>query len=950
MFFCAVSKQGMSQTQYIDNGSFENYSLCPSTAAQINRAYWTRPIGHTGSSDYFNGCNTGISLSVPNNFAGSSPASQGVGYLGARAATGNTTTASPREYISDTLTQALLAGQTYIVSFEYRLASKSRYATDDMGYYLSTTHPTGTGTGTLGVVPTSQNASGNFLSNSTSWTTYIDTIIAAGGELFITIGSFDTVSNAVLVNTLGTQGSAYYYYDEVSIVDYLIVHGDSFVCEDSIAEIYAVVDQSVYWVDSLNPNTVISTQDTIWVSPDSTTTYLAIGNVTGDTFSWTVEVVSIPTSFVGSDSVLCEGDTFIRSVNMPGYTYLWSDGGTDSVLITMDSGYHSLTIELHGCYATDSFHLEHLLAPQFTLGNDTTLCDYDSIELSTGLTSGTLTFEWNDGSLASSLSVNDSGIYWVDVSNVMCTARDSISVFLHPHVSVDLGSNEDLCYLTDSTITVNSQPGNTITWSTAQTGSSITVSNSGSYYVTATNNGCFAVDSVELTFHNDPVFSLGNDTSYCKEDSLVLTINLSPNSHDFLWNNGAYTQSIVIKNGTQGLFWAQADNGTCHMRDSIHISEYPRMNLELGGTQKHCKGDMVTIQTNTDSNLVYVWNDGSSLPYLNVTESGSYSLTVSDGQCQETDKVGILFFEYPEISIGNDTVLCAPEELHFTTISNAHSFRWYNGSISDQHVLYVEQDTTIWVKASNTVCASYDSVTIDLHTPPSLDIEGDTLLCQGKTVLFTVAGDSSWSYVWSDSTKGMTLETAIGGTYTLTVSDGICSSEAEVHASAYTPPNLEIMAPEYICAGEQAELSAAHPGMYYYQWSDLSHDTVTTIYEPGFYWVEAWDDCGISRDTVLVQDCECYLRLPTAFRPTPAGVNQTFGPKVDCEFDKYEFIVFDRWGEVIFHTKSVDEHWDGTYRGVEAQSGSYGWKIDYKAKYNGQPFRDVQTGAVILLR
>jgi len=935
----------ISQTNLISNGSFENYSNCPTGYSQIGLPYWTKPTGHLGTSDYYNSCATFAGASVPFNWSGNVPASQGVAYAGAYQGFNSSTT---REYISDTLTQALIAGHKYIVSFKYRLASTCRMASYDLGFKLTVAHPTGAGIGTIGP-PTSQNLSAA-PSNSTSWATYTDTITATGGEQYITIGSFDTTLVMTIVNTSATGNYSYMFYDEVSIFEHYNVTGDSFVCEDSTALVYSFLNETVYWVDSLNPSVVISTQDSIWVTPTATTTYLAIGDSTGDTFSWTVELVNMPTSFVGPDSVLCEGDTFVRAVNMPGYTYLWSDTGTDSVLITMDSGYHSLTVEIHGCYATDSFHLEYYDFPVYTLGNDTSICDYETLTLSTGLTATGLSYEWNNGSTSQTLAVSDSGTYWVDVTNATCTKRDSIEVALHPHVSVDLGSSEDLCYLTDTNITATSQSGNSFIWSNTQTGNPITVSASGSYYVTATNNGCTANDSVALMFHYDPVFSLGNDTSYCKEDSIILTVDLDPNTHSFVWNNGSQAQSQIVGNGVQALFWAQADNGICHMRDSIYISEYPRMNLELGETQKHCKGDIVTIQTNTDPNLAYVWNDSSSLSYLNVTETGSYSLTVSDGQCEETDRVSILFVDYPEVTIGRDTILCAPGEVHVKATSDAHSFRWYNGSLSDEHVLYVDQDTTIWVKASNTVCASYDSVTIDLRTPPSLEIEGDTLLCQGKTVLFTVTGDSSWSYVWSDSTKGMTLETAIGGTYTLTVSDGICSSEAEVHASAYTPPNLEIIAPEYICAGEQAELSAAHQGMYYYQWSDLSHDTVTTIYEPGFYWVEAWDDCGISRDTVLVQDCECYLRLPTAFRPTPAGVNQTFGPKVDCEFDKYEFIVFDRWGEVIFHTKSVDEHWDGTYRGVEAQSGSYGWKIDYKAKYNGQPFRDVQTGAVILLR
>ena len=43
-----------------------------------------------------------------------------------------------------------------------------------------------------------------------------------------------------------------------------------------------------------------------------------------------------------------------------------------------------------------------------------------------------------------------------------------------------------------------------------------------------------------------------------------------------------------------------------------------------------------------------------------------------------------------------------------------------------------------------------------------------------------------------------------------------------------------------------------------------------------------------------------------------------------------QMLIFNRWGEIICTLNSINEFWDGTYKGKKCQDGTYVWKLIYK--------------------
>ena len=71
-------------------------------------------------------------------------------------------------------------------------------------------------------------------------------------------------------------------------------------------------------------------------------------------------------------------------------------------------------------------------------------------------------------------------------------------------------------------------------------------------------------------------------------------------------------------------------------------------------------------------------------------------------------------------------------------------------------------------------------------------------------------------------------------------------------------------------------------------------------------------------DTVRLRVISCYLKVPEAFTPNGDGMNDYFTVFVSLE--EYEIKIFNRWGEMVYHsqdpTELSDLHrgWDGTYK------------------------------------
>ncbi|MBO7647744.1 MAG: gliding motility-associated C-terminal domain-containing protein, partial [Bacteroidales bacterium] len=96
---------------------------------------------------------------------------------------------------------------------------------------------------------------------------------------------------------------------------------------------------------------------------------------------------------------------------------------------------------------------------------------------------------------------------------------------------------------------------------------------------------------------------------------------------------------------------------------------------------------------------------------------------------------------------------------------------------------------------------------------------------------------------------------------------------------------------------------------------------------------------------VEYEPCDQELWLPNSFTPDGDGLNDLFLPvfAYPDEVESFEMTIYDRWGMVMFDTKSKEQGWNAA--GVP--DGVYVVFVRYKSR--GHETRDV-TGSVTVVR
>ena len=130
-------------------------------------------------------------------------------------------------------------------------------------------------------------------------------------------------------------------------------------------------------------------------------------------------------------------------------------------------------------------------------------------------------------------------------------------------------------------------------------------------------------------------------------------------------------------------------------------------------------------------------------------------------------------------------------------------------------------------------------------------------------------------------------------------------------------------------------------------------DPVHTYNELGKYtarlFAESAHGCADTFE-LMINIIPSIVYAPNAFRPdSNIPENQTFMPVgVGVDPVRFNLKIFNRWGEMVFETNSLNTPWDGTLKnGKEAPQGNYVWISKY---YDIQGIERNEKGQVLLIR
>lgn len=218
----------------VSNPSFESYNSCPNSGGQLSYAnFWYNPTDAFPA--YFNSCSNPSSVGVPQNGAGFQLSKSGNGYVAIIALQLGDSDIS---YIQGTLSDSLQKDSTYCISFFVSLTDDANSAISTMGIYISDTSFQISTTANLTFVPQIESPATQYLNDTANWMLVSGIYTAHGGERYITIGNFHSISEGNYIY-FGNGESAYagYYIDDVSVfqIKSTDAGADTAICnEDSV--------------------------------------------------------------------------------------------------------------------------------------------------------------------------------------------------------------------------------------------------------------------------------------------------------------------------------------------------------------------------------------------------------------------------------------------------------------------------------------------------------------------------------------------------------------------------------------------------------------------------------------------------------------------------------------------------------------------------------------------
>jgi len=520
-----------------------------------------------------------------------------------------------------------------------------------------------------------------------------------------------------------------------------------------------------------------------------------------------------------------------------------------------------------------------------------------------------------------------------------------ISIATLPNAIITVPDTNNICQ--GANITLNATGTAPFTWSDGTIGSSITVATDGMYFVSSSNNCFTASDTVYVFTVPQIIVSISEpDTNnVCFGSQITLHAN---GAASYTWSNGATTDSITVN--SSGLFSVTANSACPSNTDSSFVNIIPQVNTDIieSDTVSVCTGSSITLHSTGNSDNL--WSTGASnIDSITTSTAGYYFVTVNNSCFSDSAFIQVNIIPQLNVSIleADTNILCQGSSITLHA-AGAPSYLWNTGVIANS--IAINSSGTYTVTANSSCPSNFDTVFVDFVTPstPIITEGNSATLCNGSSITLHVTGGNN--YTWNDNSTFDSLTINATGVYYVANDDGICPTQYDsiLIESDFTPL-ATIIGDTIFCQDEPLTVFANGVGNF--AWSNGDTGTQTTITTGQQLILTASNNCNISAfDTlnVTTEDCkiETSLFAPNTITPNGDGKNDVF-KVIGINVETFTCQIYNRWGQLLFEWKDINEGWDGTYNNKDVPTGTYIYTV--QARFiNGVNER--LTGHVTLLK
>ena len=495
-----------------------------------------------------------------------------------------------------------------------------------------------------------------------------------------------------------------------------------------------------------------------------------------DSLQKEIQVMPSPSASFASAQI-CSGDTLniIPAYSSDSLQAVWLLNGAPlsrepelRLPMALAAGNYILGLKMlstNGCTGMEERMLTVNALPKIDLPTGISTCgDHYTLDAGTDVQE----YLWSTGDSTQRTVVSQSGSYTVrGISKEGCSSEASTYVDLNSSVQPDPGPDRKAC---GSAILHSGYPGALCEWSTGETGESIMVLHTGLYRVKVTDqNGCTGMDSVTISILPLPLFDLGLDRYVC--EAMPVWIGQEHEQWSYRWDSGQ--DEAVIAVTSDGMYRCSIISGDgCEASDSVGVwfkaVPYPDLpaRLNICGSAALSAGP---------AGYLYQWNDGDTSRVKTITQSGRYSVALSNAFCKQAAVVEVMIYPLPVFDLGDDLLVCEGVKVTLAPryIDPANIYLWNSGQIGPMTETLQGGVYTL-TAATPAGCRYADSLVIHRLPLPEISLEDEYLLCPGDSLLL-FAGNPENSYAWTSgsglmgTTPFLSIDTT--GVFSLTAWD-----------------------------------------------------------------------------------------------------------------------------------------------------------------------------------
>jgi gliding motility-associated-like protein len=343
-----------------------------------------------------------------------------------------------------------------------------------------------------------------------------------------------------------------------------------------------------------------------------------------------------------------------------------------------------------------------------------------------------------------------------------------------------------------------------------------------------------------------------------------------------------------------------------------------------------------------------------------------------------TSSITLYIVDAPPITVTapSDTFITCPGEVISLSAQASggvpignYRYMWMPGNLHTASINVSPSSTTTYTVSVTDSCgvvSASDQVTVTVlpYSQPQVSVS-PVSICLGEdaTLVSTVSGGlPPYSLSWSNSLGSndtVVVSPPVTTTYTVTVND-YCDNQASNTGTvtiSYTTASFSFIN-ETNAIVNFTDQSAADVVGWHWLFGDgdsllMQPDPVHVYNDTGTYTVQlvVMNSIGCT-DTAIAQVIvlpDMYFYYPNSFTPNDDGLNDYFAG-IGLGIDKYEMIIFNRWGEVIFKSEDMAKGWDGRTKSGYAPNDVYICVFNLVGDVDGVTKKVKHIGKVTLVR